>query len=337
MIRAALLVLLILASASSATRAQTVLRVATVAPDGTAWAHEFHLFARDVERRTEGRVRIKLYFGSIAGGDLEVGERIRRGQLEGTGSGGPLCMEVMPSLRILQFTGLVQNAAESKFVTNQLGATLATEAGQSGFTILGLTPLGSAVYFGRRPVESLTQLRGQRVFVWDAEPMVISMLREMGLGVVPAPLERAGREYEAGHFDGFWALPTAAVAFQWSVQAPYLVDLHGEYLFGCVLVTSRAFLTLSAEDQGHVRSAGVQLRDRIDEVSRQQERALLTGAFQHQGVTVLEPGEKFRAEFFAASNAARDQVGPKLVPRELLERVRGMLSDYRAEHVRSRP
>jgi TRAP-type C4-dicarboxylate transport system substrate-binding protein len=333
MSRASMLILLLLASASSTAFAQTVLRLATAAPDGTAWAHEFRSFARDVERRTEGRVRVKWYFGSIAGSELEVGERIGRGQLDGAGSGGPLCTEVMPSMRVLQFPGLFQTGAEGKYVLNQLAATLQAEAEQSGLTYLGATPLGSVVYFGRRPVQSLAELRRQRLWVWDVSPMVISLLREMGLSVVPAPIERATREFDERRFDAFWAVPMAAVAFQWSVQAPSLVDLHGDYLFGCILLANRVFLGLSAEDQRQLQAAFAQAEDRVDEVSRQQERALLRGAFQHQGVTVFEPGEKFRAEFFAAANAARDRVGAKLVSPALLRRVRDMLSDYRAEHL----
>jgi hypothetical protein len=167
--------------------------------------------------------------------------------------------------------------------------------------------------------------------------MVVSLMREMGLTVVPTPVERAAREFDAGRFDGFWALPTAALAFQWSVQAPSLIHVHGEFLFGCVLVASRVFLGLSAADQHELWAASAQLRDRLDEVLRRLEQSMLGGAFQHQGVTVIEPNEKFRAELFAAANAARDRVGARLVPPELLSRVRGLLSDYRAEHERSDP
>ena len=39
------------------------LRLGTVAPEGSAWAREGQAFARDVERGTEGRVKVKLYFG----------------------------------------------------------------------------------------------------------------------------------------------------------------------------------------------------------------------------------------------------------------------------------
>jgi TRAP-type transport system periplasmic protein len=310
----------------------TVLRLATVAPDGTAWAREFRTFARDVERRTDGRVRIRWFWGSIAGGDSEVAERIRRGQLEGAGSGGPLCATMMPSLRVLQIPGMFQNAAEVKDVLNRLSGSMAEEAAQAGFTNIGISPIGASVYIGRHPVTTFAELRHEKLWGWDAETTLMPVLREMGLDVVEAPVDRAAREFDLGHIDGFWAIPAAALAFQWSARAHNLVNLRGDYIVGCVLVANRAFLALSADDQRELKAAGAQLRDRFDEVSRREEEALLGGLFQKQGVSVSEPSEKLRAEFFEMANAARDRVGARLITPELLQRVRGMLSDFRAEH-----
>jgi TRAP-type transport system periplasmic protein len=312
----------------------TVLRLATVAPDGTAWAHELRAFGRDVERRTDGRVRIKWYFGSIAGGDVDVADRIHRGQLDGAGSGGPLCAQVMPSMRILQFPGMFESSAEAKYVINQLSVKMAAEAQQEGLTFLSATPLGSGMFFGVHPVRSLAELRAARLWVWDAQSILVSLYRDMGLHAVPAPVDRAAREFQRGQVDSFWSLPTAALAFQWSAHAKYLVDLRGEYVFGCVLVTNRAFIGLSPDDQVQLRAAVGQLRDRLDEVSQREERSLLDGLFQHQGVRVVPASDRLRAEFKAAATEATQRIGPKLVPPALLAEVAAALSRYRADHER---
>jgi TRAP-type C4-dicarboxylate transport system substrate-binding protein len=313
----------------------TLLRLATVAPDGTGWAREFRAFSADIERRTEGRVRLKPYWGSIAGGDLEVAERIRRGQLDGAASGGPLCTEVMPSLKVTQVPGLFENVDEVKYILNHLFGAMESEAAQAGFTNLGTVPLGAGAYLGRREIRSLAELRATSIWVWDAQKVLVPLFREMGLKVVAAPIDRASRDFYLGRIDGFWAIPTAALAFQWSARSRYLITLHGEYVVGCVLLANRVFAGLSLDDQRALKAAGAQLRDRGVELLRRDEQALLGGLFQKQGLTVIEPGEKLRAEFFAAANAARDRVGAQLLPPELLQRVRGLLSDYRAEHSES--
>jgi TRAP-type C4-dicarboxylate transport system substrate-binding protein len=205
----ALACLLLLASVA---RAQTVLRFATVAPDGTAWAHELRAFSRDVERRTEQRVKVKWYWGSIAGGDLEVADRIRSGQLDGAGSGGPLCTEVMPSLRITQIPGLFQSAAEAAYAINQLSGTLTAEAQKAGFVLSFTAQLGASVVFARHPISSFAELRRTPIWLWDGEQVLMAMYRDMGLKLVPAPVDRAARDFDAGRTDAFWAIPAAALA-----------------------------------------------------------------------------------------------------------------------------
>jgi hypothetical protein len=54
--------------------------------------------------------------------------------------------------------------------------------------------------------------------------------------------------------------------------------------------------------------------------------------FQKQGIKKVPVNDRFRAEFFDAARAARDQLGDKLVPKEALGRVLEVLTDYRSEH-----
>src|SRR5581483_5133972 len=91
-----------LAAALTAARAPAdghfVVRMATVAPDGTAYARELRAFSREVADATQGEVSMKWYWGGIAGYDRQVAERVKRGQLDGVAS-GMICQLVAPSFR----------------------------------------------------------------------------------------------------------------------------------------------------------------------------------------------------------------------------------------------
>src|SRR5690348_8711845 len=78
------------------------LRLASIAPEGTAWAREIYAFGRDVSTQTSGALQVKWYMGGIAGDDVEMGHRMERGQLEGGGSAGHLCERLSPTLRALR-------------------------------------------------------------------------------------------------------------------------------------------------------------------------------------------------------------------------------------------
>src|SRR5207248_11126921 len=101
----------------------------------------------------------------------------------------------------------------------KLQSEIADEMQKNGFTNLVTSQLGAAIVFSRRPVRNMAELRATPLWVYDTEKTLVMSLREMGVNVVPLPLDQAGPAYEAGKHDGFVALPGAALGFQWSVQA----------------------------------------------------------------------------------------------------------------------
>ncbi|HSN33935.1 MAG TPA: TRAP transporter substrate-binding protein DctP, partial [Ideonella sp.] len=117
---------------SAAHAEEVTLRMGTMAPAGTAWARELNAFAREVDARTSGQVRIKWYFGGISGDEPTMGERIRRGQLDGAASGGPLCETMAPSMRVMRVVGLLTTPEEAGFVAGRLWPVFESEFHGSG-------------------------------------------------------------------------------------------------------------------------------------------------------------------------------------------------------------
>jgi TRAP-type C4-dicarboxylate transport system substrate-binding protein len=332
----ALLVLLLAApaAASAAEEARYTLRLATVAPKGSSWAHEIDDLVATVAKETNGEVKIKVYYGGSAGNEVQVAERIERGQLDGAISGGWLCRRVMPSMRVLGLIGVFQNRDEATHVMSALGLTLEKEAEQAGFVLFGTAGVGSVVIFSREPITSMASLRKTKLWRWEGEEVELLHGGQMGLSAEPSSLEDAAEAYEDGRVDGFFAVPMAALAFQWWARTRYVTDLKTGFLQGCLLVTRGSVDALPSKYRDVVRSATASLVLRFDEVGKQEEDKLLGGVFERRGLKPVEASSKFRAEFFDAAREAREALGEKLVPKALLTQVLELLADYRAEHAK---
>src|SRR5688572_15860789 len=74
-----LLLVLGLAAPASA----QVLKIATLAPDGSAWMRELRIAAAEVKTGTAGRVEFKFYPGGVMGSEAVVLRKMRLGQLQG--------------------------------------------------------------------------------------------------------------------------------------------------------------------------------------------------------------------------------------------------------------
>jgi TRAP-type C4-dicarboxylate transport system substrate-binding protein len=317
--------------ASAAHADPVLLRMATPAPDGTAWARELRAFARDVQTHTSDALQMKWYLGGIAGDDVVAAERIKKGQLDGIGSGGMLCERVSPTLRAMHM--LAETRDESWFLLNRLRTDIDEEMKKGGFVFLAAAGLGPTVLFTREPIHTFDELKKTRLWIWELDEVARTIFPAVGMHTVPLPVTDGYKAYEENRTDGFVAVPMAALAFQWSAQTRYVTDLHMGFLNACVMVSQRAFDLVPAESREAFRAAGAKLQRRMEDMGRLQDEQLLKGGlFVKQGLTprTAEPG--LRDGYEKAARDARVKLAPQLAPRSQIEKVEHFLAEYRRSH-----
>jgi len=310
------------------------LRIGTVAPEGSAWAREFGFWARRIEASTGGSVKVKLYLNAVAGDDLEMQKRIEKGQLDGQLAAATLCNRVAPSMRVGNLNGTFQSRDEATYVMHQLYPTFEKEALAAGWAMLAISGIGTDMVFSRKPITSMAELRKTRLWRWDQDEVSILIDDAMGYHHVLRPLYGAGAAYDHGETDGFFAMGSAALVFQWYTRVKYMLDLRLGYLTGCIIIHNRTFDRLDRTQQAAVREATALLAARFEDVGRQLDDKIQNGLFDRAGVKRIKASPQFRSAFFEASRQAREKLGEKLVPRALMDQVLRMLADYRAEHGR---
>lgn len=309
------------------------LRIATEAPDGTAWANIFHRFASDVEKDTKGDVEAKFYLNGIAGTEDEVFKRLDAGTLDGAVSGGPICRKVMPSMRVFEVIALFQNQEEATYALRELNPALEAEAHKAGYDLLTTGSLGPVVMFTREPITSMAELQQTRLWAWDLNEVLLKEATAMKLKIVATAVEAAQEAFDDKRVDGFATTPVTALAFQWYVGTKHLTDLRLGYLMGCFVLRQSALDALPPDQQAIVRKNAVKMGARIDAENKRSDQKLIGETYERLGVKSSPVSKKFRAEFFEAARAGRKGLDEAhLVPQDLLDKVTQMLADYRAEH-----
>jgi TRAP-type C4-dicarboxylate transport system substrate-binding protein len=322
---------LFVALSGSAHADPVTLRLASVVPDGTAWARELRAFGREVAASTHDAVQVKWYLGGIAGDEVQSHERVQRDQLDGIISGGMLCQRLAPSMRAAGMAAEFRDRDEAHYVVSRLMPTIQAEFLKAGYVVIGTAGIGFSVFFSRTPIHTMADLRQLRPWLWSLDDMLKTQLAAMGIHIVPLPVDGAGRAFDDGKVDSFVGLPSAALAFQWSTQARYVMDLRVGYLTACMLVSRRAWDTLGHEEQQAVQSATGKLQARIREATREMDEQLLRGLFAKQGLQALPVSAALQAEFTAAAHDAQKEA-QKLAPPGTLERVGEWIAEYRDAH-----
>jgi TRAP-type C4-dicarboxylate transport system substrate-binding protein len=319
--------------AAAAARAEPItLRMGTVAPGGTEWARITRAISDDLATRTGGQVKTKWYLGGIAGDELQMAERVRKDQLDGIASGGTICTHLSPSMRVLRLVGLFQTRDESSYVAGRLKPIFDEEFRKAGFINLGEVGIGPDLIFSRDPIRSMDDLKKARLWVWNLDDVSRSSWQLLGVPIVPTDINDAWRAYDDNRTDGFLAVPSAALAFQWSAKARYVADLRVSFLRSCVVMSTRAFDTLSLDQRNALLQTASKGILQLEELGRRQDEQLMGSLFGKQGLVKTAVSEGFRSDFFAQARGVREQLAAKLISPALLQKVLTLLADYRAEH-----
>ncbi|HEY2745073.1 MAG TPA: TRAP transporter substrate-binding protein DctP [Polyangia bacterium] len=328
----ALVVLSILGTLSAPAAADPVVwRLASIAPDGTLWARELKAFGREVGTATHDNVQIKWYLSGVAGDELQSHERVKRDQIDGILSGGMLCQRLAPTMRATGMAAEFREPDEVHYVIGRLKPIIDAEFAKEGYVDLATAGIGFSVFFSRTPIRTMADLKKLRPWLWSLDEVLRTQLTAMGIRVVPLPVEGSLHAYDDGKVDSFVGLPSAALAFQWSTQARYAMDLRVGYLTGCMLVARRAWDSLTHDDQQAIESAAAKLQIRIQHATTEMDQSLMGGLFARQGLQMLPVPATLQAEFDAAARETQKEA-ERLAPPGTLAEVSAWLAEYRSAH-----
>jgi len=309
------------------------LRLATMAPEGSGWARPLKAAAKEFTAATRGAVPVKWYLSGIAGDELAMIARLRKGQIDGAAlSMG--CAEIAPSLNAMRIVGLIRSRQEARYLLGRLQTRVEREMAARGLVLLGLTNLGQIVVFSRRPVRTFADLKSQRLWTWEHETVWIDTIRAAGLQPVPLSVEAAGPAYDAGRVDGFLAVPSSALVYQWTTQTHWFTDLPLGILPGCFVITQAAVDSLTLDQQNALRKAAGKFAQLFEQEGARFDALLTGGLLEKQGLHRVAPDERLVSAFLMASRQAREALPTTGVTAELMRLVMGWLADYRAEYGR---
>lgn len=307
-------------------------KIATVAPDGTTWMKEIRAGAEEIERRTEGRVKFKIFPGGIMGNDTSVLRKIRVGQLHGGAFAGSSLLEIYPDAQLYSLPLQFRSYEEVDYVRARMDAEIKQGMEAAGLVPLGLTEGGFAYLMSQNEVDEMEDLAELKIWVPEGDPVSVASFKQAGVSPIPLPFPDVYTGLQTGLIDSVVTVPTAAIAFQWHTRLKTYTDVPLSYVTGTLVVTTKAFKKLSDADQLIVREIMTESFDRLSALNRA-DNENARQALQTQGMTFVDMSDEETALWRERVDQAINKLDDgKMYTPALLERMRGLLQEYRASN-----
>lgn len=324
-----MLMTLVLALAPLAAANATILKIATISPDGTSWMTRMRAGATEVEQRTGGRVQFKFYPGGIMGNDQSVLRKIHAGQLQGGAVSGGSLAEIYPDSQIYGFPLLFRSLAEVDHIRQRFDPLIVKGLEERGFVSFGLAEGGFAYLMCQRPLESVSDLRNQKVWLPSGDDISQAVFRVAGVSPVLLSPSDVLTGLQTGLIDTVATPPIVTIALQWHTRVKYLTDAPLSYITALLVIERKVFQRLAAADQAIVRDVMGRVFREIDAGNRR-DSINAKEALRKQGIVFVTPSPLQLAEWQRIADTARAQIVSRGVySKDMLEALQERLEAYR--------
>ena len=316
-----LAVLLVAAPAA----ADTTVKIAALAPEGSSWMKLFRQWQQAVEKRTEGRVKLKFYPGGVQGDERDVLRKIKLGQLSGAAVTGIGLSAINPEVRTLD---IARTYEQLDGLRAALGDTLTKKFDEKGYVLLGWGDVGPVHIFSKTPVRSIEDLRKTKLWVWSDDPISRQLIESLGVRGVPMGVPDVLPALSTGQVDAFFGTPLSTLALQWSGHAKYVTTLVVSQATGATVVAKKVWEAIAPADRAAIVDEGQKMQAAVlAQVRADNAKAMAT--MKAKGLEVIETPATMAKVFDERIEAVARESGKKLDP-DFVARVDKLVSDYRA-------
>jgi TRAP-type transport system periplasmic protein len=309
--------------------AKQVVKMATLAPQGSIWDTTLREMGASWARETRGEVTLRVYPGGVAGDETDVVRKMRIGQFQGAALTVTGLAEIEPAFRLFHLPMFFASWEELEHVLVALRPDLERRLAERGYTLLFWGHGGWVHLFSRAPIRTVDDLKGQKLFVWAGDDTQVQQWRRSGFQPVALAATDVTMGVQTRMIDAVPTTPIAALSLQWYRQTPFMTDLGLAPLVGGVVVRRDTWESVAADARARLTEAAIAAESRLAREVPAQDRAAVE-QMRARGLEVVEVSDEDEAAWRRAAEVFAREAREGNVPPEVLRAARAAVDAFRA-------
>jgi len=323
-----LLVFLFLIPHANGVEKSVVIKLGTLAPEGSSWMKTFNTLNTEVVKKTENNVQFKIYPGGVLGDEMDMLRKLKIGQIQGVALTSAGLSSLFKEMDVLQIPFLFQSYEEVDTVLKKMDSFFRKGFEDNGYVLLGWSEAGFVYLMSTLPISSVADIRKAKVWVWEESPMSKAIFDEAGVKAIPLNVPDVLVGLQTGLVDVVYVPPTGAIFLQWFTKIKYMTDVPLLYLAGGVVVQKNIFKQIPQQFQSLVLESFQTHLEQLKVITRTENRESVK-VMMKQGVKVINPSRNQIDEFRRLSNNALPHITGPTFSKKVFDEVHSLLESYR--------
>lgn len=306
-----------------------VIKFATLAPEGSTWMNVMNDLNKEIQEKSNGRLRFKIYPGGVMGDENDVIRKIRLGQIQSAGFTGVGLGTILSDVRVMDLPFLFRDYDEVDYVYNRVYERFSRAFEKEGYILIGWSEVGFVHIFSQKPIQSLDDMRDVKMWMWQGDPLAKAMFDSLNLVPHPLPITDVLLSLQTRLIDTVYISPLGAIAMQWFTKVGYMSSMPIAHAIGVILITKGFYDSLPEDLQVILKESVSRHMVRLIDLTRKDNKESIE-IMKKRGIEVVPmPDEKEMKRFIKIGEEVRNKLINHLYPREILDEVLKAIDEYR--------
>lgn len=309
----------------------TVIKIATLSPDGTAWMKKMRQAAKEITKRTDKRVKIKFYPGGVMGDEKAILRKMRINQLQGAAITSGALTPFYKDTSLYGMPFLFSSQGELLYVRKHMDKLIVQGLEKKGMISFGLAESGFVSLLSKHPILSIHDLKKEKFWIPD-NASARNTVKSFALKPIPLPFGDVLSGLQTNLINAIASSPIAAIALQWHTQVKYLTDMPALYTWATLVISKKTMNKLNKKDNSTVHSILEQAFKEIDKENQADNKAALA-ALKNQGIKFIKPSKEQHAEWKSIALKGNETlIKSGYNSKEMYKLVKKHIADYQKKH-----
>jgi len=313
----------------AAAEGPTVIKMATLAPEGSAWYKILAQMGDDWKKASGGAVVLRIYPGGVVGDEDAMIRKMRVGQLQAAAITGIGLATIDRSFYALHVPMMYASAEEFDYVRDRLAPMLERRLAEKGYIVLNWGDAGWVHFFAKVPFTRPAEVKAMKLYVGAEDATLFQLYKETGFRPVNLSVVDILPGLQTGLINAFDTTPLAALAFQWFALAPNMADLKFAPLTGATVIDKRAWEKIPAALRPKIleasRAGGIRLRGEIRKLNDEAVKVMVKN-----GLKISHVSPQVQAEWRKLIEDIYPRIRGPIVPADAFDAARSARDAYRA-------
>lgn len=200
---------------ASAVHAQTIAKCGSVAPEGTPWAEWIDGIKGRMDKNTGGKLKLKPFLAGKLGGEKEMVEETKNGNLHLFGGSTGALATYVPELNVLELPFIFTSDAEADFVLDKTRDRFAKLLEAKGFVMVMWAENGWHGYGVKgKCVQNVADMKGLKMRSQESY-VHLETYKAFGASPVEMAVPEVLGALQTGTVDGYSNTPLFSFATSW--------------------------------------------------------------------------------------------------------------------------